>query len=77
MTTIMCVTPSAGGGWAPVTTMAQLMGRCLDAPVHFIHPVRDYGRLRRLLSLVPETGYQGASRPHCGPSRRSPVDGGH
>lgn len=53
MTTIMCVTPSAGGGWAPVTTMAQLMGRCLDAPVHFIHPVRDYGRLRRLLSLVP------------------------
>lgn len=53
MTTIMCVTPSAGGGWAPVTTMAQLMGRCLDAPVHFIHPVRDYGRFRRLLSLIP------------------------
>lgn len=69
MITILCVTPSAGGGWAPVTTMAGLMGRCLDAPVQFVHPPRDYSRLRRALSLVPRRrGDQGhliliAARP--------------
>ena len=53
MTQIMCVTPSAGAGWAPVTTMAQLMSRCLEAPLRLVHPARDYSRARRLLSLVP------------------------
>ncbi len=53
MIRIMCVTPSAGGGWAPVTAMATLMGECFDAPVSFVHPARDYSRARRALSLVP------------------------
>ena len=50
---IWCVTPSSSGGWGPITSMADLAGRLLDAPVRFIHPARDYGYVRRALSLAP------------------------
>lgn len=50
---IWCVTPSSSGGWGPITSMADLAGRMFDAPVRFIHPDREYGYVRRALSLAP------------------------
>lgn len=50
---IWCVTPSSSGGWGPITALARLAGRLLEAPVRFVHPEREYSNLRKAVSLLP------------------------
>lgn len=47
------VSPSSSLGWGPVTALAHLVGRLWQTEVLEIHPARDYGKLRKLASLLP------------------------
>ena len=47
------MTPSSSGGWGPITALARLAGRVLEAPVRFVHPEREYSNLRKAVSLLP------------------------
>lgn len=50
---VWCVTPEASGGWSPVTALAHLAARLLEADLRGIHPTRPYGRVRKAASLAP------------------------
>jgi hypothetical protein len=50
---VLCVTPSASGGWQPVVALAELVARLWESTPTFLHPSRDYSVARKLLSVVP------------------------
>lgn len=58
---VWCVTPSASGGWAPITALAELTGRVWGSTPRFIHPTAPYGRVRKSLSLLPRRRRGGRS----------------
>lgn len=58
---VWCVTPSASGGWAPITALAELTGRVWDSTPRFIHPTAPYGRTRKALALLPRRRRNGRS----------------
>lgn len=64
MIDVVCVTPSAGGGWAPVTSMAELAATCFGGTLKFTHPQRDYTRLHRAASLIPRLRRSGSHGRH-------------
>lgn len=47
------VSPSSSLGWAPVTALAHLVARLWQTEVTEIHPTKDYGKLRKLASMLP------------------------
>lgn len=51
---ILCVTPSSSGGWGPVTSMAALAGQLFETEPTFWHPARAYGRVRKVVSMLPQ-----------------------
>lgn len=55
---VWCVTPHSSGGWGPVTALGELAGQVFGTTTRFIHPQREYGRLRKAASLMPRPSFR-------------------
>lgn len=58
--TVQYVSPSADGGWGPVTHAARLAAELFDADFESYHPEAQYSRLWRATSLLPRPRRAGA-----------------
>lgn len=50
---ILYVSPSADGGWGPVTHLAQMAARVFGAQLTTFHPETEFSRLQRYSALLP------------------------
>ena len=57
---VQYVSPSADGGWGPVTHAARLAARLFGAEFQPFHPAAEYSRLWRAASLFPRPIADGA-----------------